>query len=330
MDFLKQSIQPLGLGCWPMGGAMYAADGTSLGYTRSDDKASINTIHAAIANGITLFDTAAAYGAGHSERILGQALKQRSDVIVVSKIGLEINETEKKILGEQLDSTSVIPEIDRGLKRLDRDVIDCVLLHPNTVDLNKAEAIFQEMERAVELGKIRSYGWSTDFVDNVEASVDKTNFLVVEHAMHVLMDAPKMQSLLSEHQLTTLIRSPLAMGLLSGKYTVHTQMPNDDIRSTEQSWTRYYIDGKPNPEHMKKVDAVRELLMSGGRSTVQGALCWLWGKSPANIPIPGARTVEQVEGLAEALSFGALSNSIVQEIDELVGNTFLSDGMSSR
>ena len=330
MKFLDKENSPLGFGCWPIGGEMYAADGTTLGYSNSNDKESIKAIGAAIANGISIFDTAAAYGAGHSERLLGHALGNNPEACIVTKIGLGINETTRTITGEEIEPKSVLPAIDHCLKRLSRDVVDCVLLHPNTVAAEKIEPIFDEMEKACQLGKIRSFGWSTDFVENVQKTKKRDNFVAVEHAMHVLMDAPAMQAILKGENISALIRSPLAMGLLSGKYTTESVMHNSDIRSTKQDWTGYYIDGKPNPEYMALFDSVRELLQTDGRTTVQGALSWLWAKSPNNIPIPGARTVEQVEGLAKALEFGALPGSVMNEIDELVSGRFTSDGKSPR
>jgi len=145
-----------------------------------------------------------------------------------------------------------------------------------------------------------------------------------------LMDAPDMQTLLQSTGLLSLIRSPLAMGLLSGKYTTESSMPKDDIRATKQDWTGYYIDGKPNPEYLTRFNAIRELLQSGGRTTVQGALGWLWGKSMSNIPVPGARTVEQVEGLAAAIALGALPDTVMSEIDSLLDDRFVCDGLSPR
>ena len=159
---------------------------------------------------------------------------------------------------------------------------------------------------------------------------DRDGFSVVEHAMHVLMDAPKMQTLLHDEGLLALIRSPLAMGLLSGKYTTHSIMPKDDIRATKQDWTGYYIDGKPNPEYLTRFDAIRELMQTDGRTPVQGALAWLWGKSANNVPVPGARNVEQVEGLAGAIALGALQETVMTEIDALLDGQFVSDGASPR
>ncbi len=330
MKFLNSEISPLGIGCWPIGGKMFAANGQSLGYSNSDDSESIKAIHAALANGITLFDTAAAYGAGHSERLLAKALKNHPDAIVVTKIGIGIDESSKTLTGEELAPSTVMPAINNCLKRLDRESIDLLLLHPNDVPLEQATLIFDEMEKARAIGKVRAFGWSTDFIENVNAMKDRTGFAAVEHAMNVFMDAPDMQAIVHQNNLSTLIRSPLAMGLLSGKYTIDSKLPSNDIRATNQGWAKYYIDGKPNPDYINRFDAVRELLQTGERTPVQGALAWLWAKSPMNIPVPGARTVEQVEGLASALAFGPLPSDTMKEISALIGDEFISDGASSR
>lgn len=318
MTVLNNLKSSLGMGCWPIGGAMYATDGTSLGYTNTNDKESINTIQAAVANGIELFDTAAAYGAGHSERLLGKALKGNTDALIVTKIGMAIDEATKQIKGDEIAPETVMPAIDRCLTRLDRDRVDLVLLHVNSLPIEQAALIFNELDKACDAGKIRAYGWSTDFSDNAAAMSNRSNFTAVEHAMNVLTDAPKIQNVVRSNQWHALVRSPLAMGLLSGKYSKGKSMPADDIRSQALQWMQYYSNAKPNPEYMDRFDKVRELLQTGGRTPVQGALAWLWGRSPLNIPIPGARTVEQVEGLAAALALGPLPEQVMQDIESLV------------
>lgn len=330
MNFLNNDIAPLGLGCWPIGGKMFGGDGQSLGYSNADDNESLRAIHAALANGITLFDTAAAYGAGHSERLLAKGLKNRPDALVATKIGFAIDEETKTLTGADVDSKSVEPAIDRCLMRLERESIDLLLLHLNDLSVDQADQLFDEMERVRQSGKIRAFGWSTDYTASVKAMEAREGFMAVEHAMNVFMNAPNMQAVVHNNKLHALIRSPLAMGLLSGKYTVESSLPSDDIRATNQGWAQYYIDGKPNPKYVGRFDAVRELLQTGGRTPVQGALAWLWAKSSNNIPIPGARTANQVEGLAAALSFGALPTEIMDEIAELVGGEFESDGMGDR
>ncbi|MEO0547301.1 MAG: aldo/keto reductase [Pseudomonadota bacterium] len=317
MKILGQTTAPLGMGCWPIGGAMYAGD-QSVGYTRSDDAESIRTIHAALEGGITLFDTAAAYGAGHAERLLAKALKGRAEALVVTKIGIAIDEETKQLTGDEVEPESVLPAIDRCLARLERDRIDILLLHQNGLPVDQAEPVFDEMEKAVSAGKIRAYGWSTDFTKSAVAFAERANFVAVEHAMNVLVDTPKVQSVVTENDLIALIRSPLAMGLLSGKYGPGYTFGSDDIRSTSNPKTAYFLDAKANPEFLEKMNAVRELLTRDGRSLVQGALGWLWAKRVTNVPIPGARTVEQMEGLVGALAHGALSQETMQEIETLM------------
>lgn len=317
MKFLDQEISPLGMGCWPIGGAMYSGT-QSLGYTRADDETSVRTIHAALAGGISLFDTAAAYGAGHSERLLARALRKHPDAMIVTKIGVGIDETNRQISFDQFTTDMVVPAVEGSLSRLDRDRIDMLLLHLNELPVSEAEAIFDELDRMEASGKIRGYGWSTDYSDSAVAMASRDNFKAVEYAMNVFFDAPRMQKVVGEHGLHALIRSPLAMGLLSGKYDSSTRMPSDDIRASSEDWMEYFRDGRANPKFMQTLDAVRDLLMSDGRTLVQGALGWLWAQNATCIPVPGARTPQQIEGIASALRSGALPATTMAEIEALI------------
>lgn len=319
MKFLNTEIQPLGMGCWPIGGPMYAGN-DALGYSDADDSVSIRTIHAALDHGITLFDTAAAYGAGHSERLLARALKGRNDAIIVTKIGIAIDEQTKQLTFGDTEPERVLPAIEQCLSRLGRDCIDLVLLHDNKLPVAQAQALFGQMETAHAAGKIRAFGWSTDFSDSVAGVAAQPGFAAVEHAMNVFVDAPRMQRVVGEHQLHALIRSPLAMGLLSGKYAADAAMRAGDIRAGSNLVIDYFKEARANPYFLEKLDAVRDLLTVEGRSLVQGAIGWLWAQNGANIPIPGARTVAQIDGIAGALAFGALPTNIALEIDTLMGH----------
>ncbi|SLN39937.1 aldo/keto reductase [Ruegeria meonggei] len=317
MKFLETEISPLGMGCWPIGGKMYCGE-QSLGYTRSDDDVSIRTIHAALEGGITLFDTAAAYGAGHSERLLGKALKQRPEALIATKIGVGIDEANKQISFDPFTPDMVAPAVDGCLSRLDRDRIDLLLLHVNDMPIEMAEPVFDELDQLKEAGKLRAYGWSTDYSRSASAVSTRSNFAAVEYVMNLFVDAPRMQRVVQENGLFSLIRSPLAMGLLSGKYDQNTVMAADDVRASDEDWMEYYKDGRANPDLIQKLDAVRDLLTSNGRTLVQGALGWIWGQFDTYIPIPGARTEEQIKGIAGALTFGALPDDILNEIEALI------------
>ena len=317
MNFLGQDIHPLGMGCWPIAGPMFSGE-QSLGYTNADDATSIRTIHAALDAGITLFDTAAAYGAGHSERLLSQALKTRPDAMITTKIGIAIDEITKQLTFGDTHPDRVLPAIDHCLNRLDRDRIDLVLLHDNALPVAQADALFDQMERAIQLGKIRAYGWSTDFSASLKATATRPGFQAVQHSMNVFYDVPRIQNVVQTQELTAMIRSPLAMGLLSGTYRPDTKLRAGDVRSGANSGTEYFKDAGPNPAFLKALDDIRDLLTLDGRSLVQGALGWLWAKGQHNIPIPGARTEEQITGIAKALEFGALPHSAMQEIERLI------------
>ena len=108
------------------------------------------------------------------------------------------------------------------------------------------------------------------------------------------------------------------MGLLGGRYDASTQMPADDIRASGEDWMEYFKGGRANPDFMKTLDAVRDLLMTDGRTLVQGALGWIWAQSDANIPIPGARTPDQIEGLAGALAKGPLPADVMTQLEALI------------
>lgn len=308
----------LGLGCWPIGGVMFDEDGASLGYSNVDDRESLRAIQAAIHNGIQIFDTAAAYGAGHSERLLAKALKGYPETVIVTKIGIPIDEGTRSLNFSGITSKDVMPQIEACLTRLQREVIDVVLLHLNELPVADAMPLFDQFDLAIAQGKIKAYGWSTDFTTSVRAAADRSGFIVVEHAMNVLTDAKKMQRTAKECGLHSLIRSPLAMGLLSGKYTSGSKIGVDDVRGTDQGWLRYFDNGVPNPLLVERLDNIKSLLECDGRTTVQGAIGWLWARSEGCIPIPGARTTEQVESLAVALAYGPLKKEVMAEIERLI------------
>jgi len=317
MQLLDQDILPMGMGCWAIGGQFNAGDSPH-GFPDIDDAESHRAIRATLDAGLRVFDTAAVYGAGHSERILGAALKDQPDAIIVSKLGTAFDEVTRKVLHDETEAHQVAPAIDRSLKRLNRDHIDVMLLHLNALPIAKARPIFEEMERARQAGKLRAYGWSTDFPDSARAMGDLDGFIAIEHAMNLFVDVPTIQNTVQDMGLVALLRSPLAMGLLTGKYDATTVMPDRDVRSVNNAKRDYFQDAKPAADHLRNLAAIRELLQTDGRTLAQGALCWLLAKSPHNLPVPGARTAAQAEENARAVTFGPLPNSVMAEIETLI------------
>ncbi len=310
-------IPALGLGCWAIGGPFYSGT-TPLGWGEVDDKESIRAIHCAVDLGIRFFDTAQAYGTGRSELVLGEALESRPDVLIGTKVGHGIETETKQMKGNEISAQAIEASIDASLQRLRRTRIDLVHLHLNSLPIAEAEGVFDTLDRLKSAGKIDVYGWSTDYPDRAVAYADRPAFVSVQHAMNVFFRADALLPVVEKHNLLSINRSPLAMGLLGGKYGAGSAMGKGDIRSQTMQWMRYFKQGKVAPDYARQLDAVRELLRVDGRSLAQGAIGWLWGHSSYTLPIPGFRTVAQVQDLAGALDKGPLPQSVMDQIEDVI------------
>jgi len=307
-------VSAMGLGCWAIGGPWKWLDGEG-GWGDIDDHESIRAIHTALDLGINFFDTAANYGAGHSERILARALEGKRDkVILATKFGFNVNEIEKRVTLRSDDHLQYVrDECEASLRRLNTDVIDLYQLHVWDYPLDKVPAMVDVLESLVKDGKIRFYGWSTDDVAGARLFAEGKHCVAIQHDLNVILDAPEMLSLCDELNLASVNRSPLARGALSGKYSKSNVFPQNDVRNDE--WSRDHFFAPT----LAQLDAIREILTSEGRTLVQGALSWIWARSEKTIPIPGFKTVAQVEENAKAMQFGSLTIEQMKEIDSLLG-----------
>lgn len=313
-------VSALGLGCWPIGGLWTAGDGkTPLGYGAIDDSESIRAIHAAIEAGVNFYDTANIYGCGHSEKILGQAVKDRRDKVVISTKFSTVFDEDKKIpLGNDNSPEGIRKACDDSLRRLDTDYIDLYLFHDWGHPAEEAEPVRATLEELVQAGKIRSYGWSTDLIPSIEAFNKSENNTAAQIVFNAFEGNGDLLRYCEKENLAAMARSPLAMGLLSGRYDKSSSITGGDIRSTDTEWMTYFQKGKAAESYLDRLDAIKEILRSDGRSLVQGALAWLWGRSEALIPIPGFKNTKQAVENAKAMEFGPLSKDQVEEVERLV------------
>lgn len=316
-------VSALGMGCWAIGGPAWRGQ-TPVGWGEVDDEESIRAIHKAIDMGINFFDTADAYGAGHSERVLARALAggKRENVIIATKFGNTYDEAAKQlgVPGNGADPAYIRQACERSLQRLNTDHIDLYQFHLGGHPLEEAADVRAALEDLVSQGKIRFYGWSTDDPVRARFFAEGPHCTAIQAQMNVLDDAPAMVQLCEELNLALINRGPLAMGLLTGKYSAGMVLGDNDVRGTRSpEWMKYFKNGAPNPEWASKVDAIRAVLTSGGRSLAQGALAWLWARSPLTVPIPGFRTEKQVEENAGAMRFGPLTASQMEEIRQIMG-----------
>ncbi|RPJ45308.1 MAG: aldo/keto reductase, partial [Chloroflexi bacterium] len=274
-------VSALGFGCWAIGGPTWRGE-TPVGWGEVDDNESIRAIQRAMDLGINFFDTADAYGAGHSERILGQALAgRREPAVIATKFGNGYNESTRQLGGSFASPDYIRQACEASLRRLITDHIDLYQFHLGGFPAEEAGPVVQTLEELVQAGKIRAYGWSTDDPARARVFAQGPHCTAVQLQENVLDDNPEMVALCNELDLAGVNRGPLAMGLLTGKYTGSTSLGGDDVRGTRApDWMKYFKNGKPNPEFSAKLDAIRAILTSGGRTLAQGALAWLWARSP--------------------------------------------------
>lgn len=313
------TVSALGMGCWAIGGPFWRDD-TPVGWGDVDDVESIRAIHRAFDLGVNFFDTSDVYGTGHSERILGQALAgRRQDVVLATKFGNVFDEQSRHIIGADASPEHIRRSCEASLQRLGTDYIDLYQFHLGGYDLGRAVEVRETLEALVSAGLIRAYGWSTDDPERARLFAEGPSCTAVQNQMNVFNDAAAMIGLCEALNLASVNRGPLAMGLLTGKFRPDSTLADNDVRGERApEWMSYFKGGKPNPVFLNKLDALRQVLTSSGRSLAQGALAWLWGRSPNTVPIPGFKTVAQVEENCTALKFGPLTGAQIIEIDRIL------------
>lgn len=317
-------VSAIGLGCWAIGGNMFL-QGMPLGWSTVDDTDSLKALECGLDMGVNFIDTADMYGTGHSEKLIAKAVKGKRDkVVIATKFGMTFENNTRQINDMEGDASPgyVRKAVEDSLSRLETDYIDLYQLHLNEYPLDKAIDTRNTLEELVSGGKIRCYGWSTDIYDRAAFFEKGENCAAIQHVFNIFSGNKDILQLCEEKNLASINRAPLAMGLLTGKFNRGTSFPKDDVRSILhmfQDGIHIFFDDKgPSQELLDKLEAIREILKSKGRTLTQGALAWLWAKSENTIPIPGFKTQKQVEENAGALQFGPLTKKQMEEIDSFL------------
>ncbi len=312
-----REIPRLGFGCWAIGGPFWA-DAVPIGWGEVDDNESKAAIAAAVDLGVRFFDTADVYGAGHSEKVLGEAIGNNHDVAIATKFGNQFDETTKQITGKGHDRAYIRSAVEASLRRLKRDAIDLYQLHIDDLDGEDAVETQSALEELVKEGKIKAYGWSSDFPKHSSQWVGGENFKAIQHDLNLFIPANETLKIVNDNNLVSLNRAPLAMGMLGGAYKVNHTFGQDDVRSIGEPWLDKIAKLDTVDDAQARFDAVKELLHTGGRTTAQGALGWIWAHNDRALPIPGFRTVAQAKENAGALEFGPLDVETLAEIDSII------------
>ncbi|GJQ37224.1 MAG: oxidoreductase [Anaerolineaceae bacterium] len=315
----KLEVSALGMGCWAIGGPWTwdqpGEEPYPAGWGSTDDEESIRAVHAAIDLGVNFFDTAANYGAGHSEVVLGRALKGKRDTVVIAtKFGHIVNEEKKTVYGDSaLIMKNVRSDVENSLRWLQTDYIDIYQLHDGGYDPKLAVELRGILEELVSSSRIRWYGWSTDLVDNARVFAVGEHCTSIQFRLNAIYDNPDIRKLCADFDLAGINKDPLNRGVLTGKFNTGSKFPDNDIRS------RADFSSPEFAKRLQLVDELRDTLTSNGRTMAQGALAYIWALDDRMVPIPGFKSVKQVEDNARAMEFGPLTEAQVKEVRSIVG-----------
>lgn len=300
----------IGLGTWPMGGARYG---------QSNDANAMATIAAALDAGITCFDTAPSYGNGHAEELLGQALRERrDDVVLVTKGGLVWNE-KSEVLGHDGRLEHLETVLEGSLRRLGTDHVDLFLIHWPDEQM-PPERTAEALRALLESGKTRYAGVSNytgeAFADLAAALGDIP--LVADQVSYHLFDRRWERSCFETCQRLgagVMAYGSLAHGLLTGTVSRSTVFDASDWRASGVIFGQPLLTGENRETNLGVVDRLTAIAAAAGMSLPQLALGWVLSHRAVTVSLVGARTPAEIEEAAGAVD-RPLDETVLQQIDE--------------
>nr|WP_308741960.1 aldo/keto reductase [uncultured Anaerocolumna sp.] len=316
VSMIEEEISVIGIGCWNFGGD----------WDFMDDKKSDNIIRAAIDMGINFFDVAPVYGWGHSEEVLGKALKEsglRNKVIIASKGGLLWNDAHET--RNNLSKKSLLKEIDDTLARLQMDHIDIYQMHwpdPNVPLEETADAL----ETIKKAGKIRYVGLSNFSQHDVEKMME----LIDVHCQQSLYNMLERNTnryhnipleYLTEKEVLPSVKkygqaflpySPLFQGLLAGRFNSENNFSRNDIRNANPK-----LAGQAFKQYFEAADSLKKLADEYGKPMNEVALNWLRQKPEVTSIIGGASSVEQLEQNIHCTTWD-INNDMMTAINKII------------
>jgi len=288
-------LTPIGFGAWAIGGGNW-----DFAWGSQDDSESIRAIHQALDEGINWIDTAAIYGLGHSEEIVGQAVGSSSHKpLIFTKCSMRWD-AERKIY-RSLKAASVVEELEGSLRRLGVDTIDLYQIHwPNPDE--EIEEGWAELARQQKAGKIRWIGVSNFNVDQMKRAqaIAPITSLQPPYSMLRPMIEAEILPYCLQNGIGVINYSPMVSGLLTGRMSAErvAAMPTDD-------WRRKAVEfNEPRlSRNLRLVEVLREIGSAHGVEPGVVAVAWTLHHPAITAAIVGGRSGEQVKGLAPALRF---------------------------
>lgn len=295
-------VTEIGLGLW-------AAGGQSWGPT--DDGEVLSAIDTALHLGVTFFDTSDVYGDGHSEELLGKAMRGRRDrFVVATKIGWRGFDGEKRRTAYG-SVDALIAGVESNLARLGTDYVDVIQSHISFRDPTMEIFVegFQRLERD---GKVRAYGLSTSDFDYIRAFNADGKCATLQIDYSILNRTPEAEifDYCKQNHIGVIVRGALAMGLLTGKFDENTTFPDGDFR---QNWLK---DPEQNATFRRDLEKVRALgpLAKNGRTLAQAALAFTLEHDAVSTVIPGAKNPRQVRANLPGAPLDAGDRALIDRV----------------
>jgi aryl-alcohol dehydrogenase-like predicted oxidoreductase len=293
-------ITRLGLGAWAIGGG-----GWEGGWGPQDDAESIAAIHRAVERGVNWIDTAAAYGFGHAEEVVGQAVAALDDgerPYVFTKCGLLWDESRSGYTNS-LAPDSIRRECEDSLRRLGAEVIDLYQFHWPTWDETAIEDSWATMVELVDEGKVRAIGLSNFSVEELERchAVRPVDTLQPQLNLVDRDTAADRIPWAAERGVGVIVYSPMASGLLTGRFSAEraASLPDDDWRREHPNFQEPQLT-----RNLELVERLRPVADRVGASLPELSIAWTLSWPAVSGAIVGARSPEQVEGWLGAADVG--------------------------
>jgi aryl-alcohol dehydrogenase-like predicted oxidoreductase len=308
-------ITPVGYGAWAVGGS-----GWQFAWGSQDDDDSIAAIHTALELGVNWIDTAAVYGLGHSEEVVGRALRSWSGPrpYIFTKCGLRWDS--KGQVQKVLSADSIRREVEDSLRRLSVDVIDLYQIHwPPDPDSTALEAGWSTMADLKGEGKVRWIGVSNFNVKQLRrarAIAPVTSLQPPYSLLHREVEEEVLPYCLREG-IGVIVYSPMASGMLTGAMTREraAKLPENDWRKTHPDFT------EPNlSRNLELVERLREVARRHNRSIGEVAIAWTLRHPAVTGAIVGARNARQAAGVMRAGDL-RLNDKEVNEIEDFLAES---------
>jgi aryl-alcohol dehydrogenase-like predicted oxidoreductase len=302
-------VSAIGFGCWEMGGNQYGA---------VDDREEVQAVHRAIDLGVTLFDTAAIYGYGHSEEVLGQALgSRRKDVVLVTKGGMSWDTVGGP---SRRDSTrqAILQGMEDSLRRLGTDDVDLFLIHwpdPNT----PFEETMAALNELLESGKTRYVGVSNFTSDMLERCRPLAPICANQVGYNLFDRRWERQMFPAARELGigVMAYGSMAHGLLTGTFTAETRFVEWDWRSRGSAFGQALFAPENFPKNVAVADRLKTIAARVGTTLPQLAIAWVLRHPAVSVALTGIRTPAEIKANVGAVDV-QLSPADLQEIDQIM------------